>query len=168
VVECQPAAAAKLLEARVVWGREVRLKASFGVPDTASPADIWRRLDGLEFQAVGPLAADPAALEVSLAGDIRVVVVWVDKTEALAEVGRLRLVRVAGTEDRWRLPREEVERTGQAAGLDLSRTVSWAWVWAGVAVLVVLATAISLAAWFRSRRKGSTPGVSDTLPKTEG
>ncbi|HYH64346.1 MAG TPA: hypothetical protein VD866_06570 [Urbifossiella sp.] len=151
-------ATAKLLEARVLQAGEVRLRAEFGVPDTAPPAEMWQRLDGLEFRAAGPLGDDPAAAEVTLDG-VRVVVAWVGRTEAEAEVGRLRVVRVAESADRWRLAGDEVARAGRAAGLDpgsdASGVVGW-WIWAGVAAVAALGGAAWLIVWL-SRRPRHPP-----------
>src|SRR5687768_14850885 len=80
--ECQPVAAAKHLEARISLRNEVRLKASFGVPDRSTPAEMWRRLEAQTFEAIGPIAADPASKEISMGGEVRIEIIWVKTTEA--------------------------------------------------------------------------------------
>lgn len=161
----QTAAAAKLLEARIVIGHQIRLKSQFGVPDRATPADMWQRLGELEFEEVGPLAASPQSPEVSLGVGSRLMIVWVDKTEAEAEVSRLRLVRVAGKDARWRIPEDEVVRTGQAAGFDIGGAPKWArWGWMGGVGLVALAITARLFMRLRSRGAKPTTGAPEVNP----
>jgi hypothetical protein len=101
-----------------------------------------------------PRAAAAKLLEarVTQAGEVRLKASFSARDTA-TQVSRLRLVRVDGAGDGWRLPADEVERTGQAAGLDVSRPPWW-WARGGLTVLAALAAVIGLTAWLRSRREG--------------
>jgi hypothetical protein len=134
------------------------LWTSFTDLETEGAPVLWRRLEGVPFVAKAVLTPDAdAAGQITLTGDLRVVIVWGGGTEKLvasAAVDELRLVRVPGT-DRWRLPREEVERTAQVAGLDLTepRLPALIFVAAGVACCVLLGTLVVLI------RRGRSHGV---------
>lgn len=150
----QPACAARFLEVRVERDGKVLLKASFGVPDRAPPVAIWRHLEDVSLNAVEELAPDPNnAEQATLSGDIRIVI---SGEVAAATVDRLRLVRNPAAPKGWRIPKDEVTRTGEAAGLDMTPSHDpgdWRWwVFAGVIGLLAICGVIALLIKWWTRR----------------
>jgi hypothetical protein len=114
------AQAAKAIEARIEQNGKVILQGVYTGGDRADAAEIWADLSLAWLKAVQAIPADPSDPEqATLTGDLRIVVSWPPDPIASAQVDKLRLVRVPGETDRWQIPRDEVERTAQAAGLQL-------------------------------------------------
>jgi hypothetical protein len=107
----------RLLEARVERDGEPVLETKFGVSDQATPAAAWAQLAGKHFKAVGPItpdAGDPN--KAVLKGKIRITLRHTGSHFASSDVDQLRLARVAGTEDQWEIPKDEIDRTAKSAG----------------------------------------------------
>ena len=107
----------RLLEATVERDGEPVLQAKYGISDQATPAAAWSQLAGRHFKAVGPVtpdAGDPN--KATLKGKIRITLRHAGTHFASADADQLRLVRVAGADDEWEIPKEEVERTAKTAG----------------------------------------------------
>lgn len=152
--DCRPAQAARYIRARIEHDGKVRLQAGFGVPDREPLAGIWRHLDGVSWTAVDELQpGQDNPNEVTLTGTVRIII---DNEIAVATVDRLRLVRAAGSQKSWQLPKDEVIRTREAAGLDLSARQDpgdWRWlVLAGVVGLLVMVGLIALCIKWWTRR----------------
>jgi hypothetical protein len=97
---------------------KVVLETGYGVSDALDAADMWQSLQGESFKSVStvsPEADDPQ--QAILKGKIRIVIHHVNNEIASAKVDELRLVRAAGSSDRWQLAPGEVKRTARAAGL---------------------------------------------------
>jgi hypothetical protein len=115
-----PGLAAKAIKARIEQNGKVILQGIYTGGDRADAAEIWADLSRAWLKALQEIPADPSdPQQAMLTGDIRIVVSWPPSPIASAQVDRLRLVRVPGKSDQWQIPREEVERTAEAAGLQL-------------------------------------------------
>jgi hypothetical protein len=120
LVQAGPAQAAKAIEARIEQNGKVILQGVYTGGDRADAAEIWEDLGVARLKARQEIPTDPSdPRQATLTGDIRIVVSWVRNPIATAQVDKLRLVRVSGTSDQWQIPRDEVERTAEAAGLQL-------------------------------------------------
>src|SRR6266850_6383382 len=109
IVACGCHSGQRLLEARVERDGELVLEAHFGVPDQATPADAWGKLAGKPFKAVGPITPEPNdANKAVLKGKIRIALKHTGTHFASSDMDQLRLTRVAGAEDQWEIPKEEV------------------------------------------------------------
>jgi hypothetical protein len=107
----------RLLEARVERDGELVLKALFSVPDSMSPAEAWKQLEGRTFTSVGSIQLDDTdPKKALLRGKIRVALTHTGNPFASAEVENLRVVRPAGAEHGWEIPKEELDRAAKAAG----------------------------------------------------
>jgi len=119
-----PALAAKAIEARIEQNGKVILKGVYTGGDGADAAEIWADLGLAWLKALQEIPADPSdSQQATLTGEIRIVVSWGRNPIASAQVDKLRLVRVSGKSDQWQIPRAEVERTAEAAGLQLPTPV---------------------------------------------
>lgn len=137
----EPALAAKAIEARIEQDGKVILKGVYTGGDRADAAEIWEDLSVARLKAVQEIPADPSdPQQATLTGEIRIVVSWGRNPIASAQVDKLRLVRTSGTRDQWHIPREEVERTAQAAGLQLHTPVRphGAWIAGGILVRILV------------------------------
>jgi hypothetical protein len=145
--------AARLVTVRIERGGEKILEEQFGVPDREGPALIWSRLHTLRLKPHTPIAPSPDnPLEATLSGDLRLVLLHVDRTLAEAKLDRLRLVRAAPGAHEWRLPPEEVVRTAEAAGLELPTDYLPLLVRVGVASFLFLCALIGV--WLYLRHRG--------------
>jgi len=109
----------RLLEATVERDGEPVLQAKYGVSDQATPAAAWGQLVGKHFKAVGPITPDAGDPQKAvLKGKIRITLRHTGSHFASADVDQLRLVRVAGAEDEWEIPKDEVDRAAKSAGFD--------------------------------------------------
>ena len=145
-----PAEAARFIDVRIERDGGVVLETGFGASDYEPAARIWARLDRAPLRAVHEVPADAAnPQQATLVGDIRITILHVDTVLASAQVDKLRLTRVSGTSDQWQLPKDEVERTGQTAGL---RALTVRPNWAFIAGLVVCAF-FGILAWLFVRRR---------------
>jgi hypothetical protein len=107
----------RLLEARIERDGETVLETKFGVSDQATPTAAWEQIVGRSFKAVGPITPDIGdPNKAVLKGKIRIALRHAGTHFASADVDQLRLTRVAGTDDQWEIPKEEVERTLKTAG----------------------------------------------------
>ena len=153
------AAAAELIAGRIEHEGRVVLESSFDVSDSSDDGTIWMSLGDSRFREVGALPATESPTQpLKLDGDVRVIADRGNRGQVVAELRRLELVRADGTEDAWKLPREEVLRTAEAAGVDLPvwYTLPPAFRVAGLAVLMLMAAV--LLAWFlRPRRQRVWP-----------
>src|SRR5262245_12211482 len=105
----------RLLKAQVERDGEPILETQFGVSDQATPAAAWAQLAGKHFKAVGPItpdATDPS--KAVLKGKIRIILRHTGTHFASSDVDQLRLTRVAGTEDQWDIPKDEIDRAAKS------------------------------------------------------
>jgi hypothetical protein len=94
------------------------LRSECVVSDGLDAASMWKSLQGRPFDATSaltPTADDPQ--KAVLKGKIKITIMRVDRVIASALVDEIRLVRVPGSQERWEIPQDEVERTARAAGL---------------------------------------------------
>jgi hypothetical protein len=108
----------RYLDVQIERDGKVVLETGYGVSDALDAADMWQSLQGESFKSVStvsPEADDPQ--QAILKGKIRIVIHHVNNEIASAKVDELRLVRAAGSSDRWQLAPGEVKRTARAAGL---------------------------------------------------
>lgn len=135
-----PARAAKAIEASIEQNGKVILQGVYTGGDRADAAEIWEDLSLAWLKALQEIPADPAdSQQATLTGDIRILVSWGRNPIASAQMDKLRLVRVSGTNDQWQIPRDEVERAAKAAGLQLHPRVGLHGGWiAGIIGVCVL------------------------------
>lgn len=138
------AQAAKAINVKVEQNGKVVLQGIYSAHDTADAAEAWVDLDKPALEAAQDIPGDLAdPQQATLTGNIRIVVTWGREPVASAQVDRLRLLRVANKQ--WRLPRDEVERTAQVAGLELRQPASPAGtVLGGIAVCVIFGGVVLL------------------------
>jgi hypothetical protein len=114
-------------------------------------ATLWRTLGDGSFEAVGPLPAPAAESgQATLAGSLRVVVFMGprahDGRQFAVPIDSLRFVRVPGKADRWRIPADELERIGRAAGV-----LPWVEPW--VVGVVMAGCVLLVVVWLMRRRR---------------
>jgi hypothetical protein len=106
----------RLLKAQIERDGEPVLETQFGVSDQATPAAAWAQLAGKHFKAVGPItpdAGDPN--KAVLKGKIRITLRHTGTHFASSDVEQLRLTRVAGTDNEWEIPKDEIDRAAKSA-----------------------------------------------------
>lgn len=136
-----PAHAAKAIEARIEQNGKVILQGVYTGGDRADAAEIWADLGGAWLKALQEIPVEPSdPQQATLTGDLQIVVSWVRNPIASAQVDKLRLVRASATSDQWKIPREEVERTAEAAGLQLHPPLRphGAWITGVIGVCILL------------------------------
>lgn len=138
------AQAAKAISVKIEQDGKLVLQGIYSARDTADAAETWDNLDKPVLETAQEITADPSdPQQATLTGDIRIVVAWGRDPIATAQVDRLQLLHVSGNQ--WRLPREEVERTALAAGLELRPPTSpQGTLLGGIAVCVIFAGLVLL------------------------
>ncbi len=109
----------KLLTMEVYQNETLVLKTTFDAPDKYREAQLWRHAGAAPFavdESRPPLSAvsdDP--LRAKLSGPVTVRIVHVESVETSVSVDNLELIRDAEEEQRWYLPKNEVERLKRAS-----------------------------------------------------
>lgn len=120
----QTAHGAKAIQVHIEDEGKLVLRGLYSGADRASTAELWRDLAQAPLEALVNFPAEPSnPRQATLTGNLRIVISW-DEPLASANVKELRLVRDTDRTSRWQLSPEEVERTAQAAGLQLPWRIS--------------------------------------------
>jgi hypothetical protein len=145
--------AARLLEIRVERDGQVVLRAMRGDDSEQDLGIVWAYLKEVELEPVSEIPVDPTdPLQSTLTGDLRVAILHggtvVGGGRAEVSVRQLRLVRPSADSKYWQLAPGEVERTAEAAGIQLPKFRGRL-----LAVACGAAVTVVVVAWSARRRR---------------